>query len=362
LPEYPIGRILDLGITKIDPNMEKYPALEGNRPYFDAMPIRWGMIGCGAVTELKSAPALYKNPGFELRTVMGRNPAKVEDYARRHGISLWTVDAAALITDPEIDAVYIATPPDSHLYYARMVAEAGKPCCVEKPMAPTLSDGEEMYRIFKKANLPLFVSYYRRSLPRFNKVKDLLENGRIGTPLHIHWTKTKAPGDEDRNRQYSWRTDPDVAPGGYFDDLACHGLDLFAYLLGDFSEVSGQALNQLGLYAAPDAVTASWVHEGKVTGTGFWNFAADRHLDEVRIYGEQGVITFSVLFEAPISLSSGDHTESWEVPNPEHIQEYHMENMRLHLRGERPHPSTAFSALHTQRVMDRILKMSSHGS
>ncbi len=336
--------------------MEIYPALKAEKPLFDKTPIRWGMIGIGAVTELKSAPAYYKNPGFELAMVMGRDARKAADYAARHGISRWTTDAAELVNDPEIDAVYIATPPDSHLHYARMVAEAGKPCCVEKPMAPTYRESQEMYGLFKERNLPLFVSYYRRSLPRFNKIRETLESGGIGTPRHIHWVKTKPPSEVDLNRTYTWRTDPEIAPGGYFDDLACHGLDLFAYLLGNFVQVSGQVCNQQGYYQAPDAITASWVHQGGATGSGFWNFASDDYRDEVKIYGERGTLSFSVLYEAAVCLESGGKTEEWEIENPHHIQMPHAENLRRHLMGEAAHPSTAYSALHCGWVMEEILQ------
>ena len=97
--------------------------------------IRWGMIGCGSVTEVKSGPAYQQTPGFSLHAVMRRDAQKAADYARRHQVPLWFSDADALIQHPEIDAVYIATPPDSHLFYALKVAAAGKICCVEKPMA-----------------------------------------------------------------------------------------------------------------------------------------------------------------------------------------------------------------------------------
>src|SRR6187402_652554 len=98
--------------------------------------LRWGIIGCGSVTELKSGPAYQKTAGFSIEAVMRRDPEKVADYAKRHGIQKFYTDADALINDPEIDAVYIATPPDTHKYYGLKVAAAGKPCCIEKPMAP----------------------------------------------------------------------------------------------------------------------------------------------------------------------------------------------------------------------------------
>ena len=98
-------------------------------------PVRWGIIGCGAVTELKSGPAYQKTEGFQLAAVMRRNHDKARDYARRHAVDAFYTQAADVIDNDNIDAVYIATPPDSHKFYALWVANAGKPCCIEKPLA-----------------------------------------------------------------------------------------------------------------------------------------------------------------------------------------------------------------------------------
>ena len=98
--------------------------------------IRWGIIGCGNVTEVKSGPAYQKTEGFTIEAVMRRDAAKAADYAKRHGIAKHYSNADDLINDPEIDAIYIATPPDTHKYYGLKVAASGKPCCIEKPLAP----------------------------------------------------------------------------------------------------------------------------------------------------------------------------------------------------------------------------------
>src|SRR5688500_4072884 len=99
--------------------------------------IRWGIIGCGDVTEVKSGPGFQKARGSALVAVMRRDRAKAEDFARRHGVPRAYTDAEALIADPDVDAVYIATPPSSHRALALQVAAARKPCLVEKPMAMT---------------------------------------------------------------------------------------------------------------------------------------------------------------------------------------------------------------------------------
>ncbi len=112
--------------------------------------LRWGILGCGNVTEVKSGPAYQKTDGFKVIAVMRRDAAQCEDYAKRHGIPKFYSDADLLINDPEIDAIYIATPPDSHKYYALKIAQAGKICCIEKPMAPSYEESLEIYNAFKE--------------------------------------------------------------------------------------------------------------------------------------------------------------------------------------------------------------------
>jgi predicted dehydrogenase len=266
--------------------------------------VRWGMIGCGSVTELKSGPAFYKAPGSALVAVMGRREEAVRDYAARHGIARFYTDAQALIDDPEVDAVYIATPPDSHLEYSLMVAAAGKHCCVEKPMSLNAEQSALMQRTFERAGLHLFVSYYRRSLPRFQQVRDWLQAGRIGELRHVTWSLCKPPAAADASAA-NWRTDPTIAGGGYFADLASHGFDLFQYLAGDIVEVTGFTARQAGNYVAEDAVTACWTFANGALGMGCWNFVADRREDRVELIGSRGRITFAVFEDPAMNISSG---------------------------------------------------------
>lgn len=314
---------------------------------------RWGIIGCGDVTEVKSGPAFNKVAGFSLDMVMRRDAAKAEDYARRHKVPRWTSDADALIDDPAIDAVYIATPPSSHLPYALKVAAAGKPAYVEKPMAMSHAECVEMAEAFEKAGLPLFVAYYRRSLPRFETVRAWIEEGRIGAVRHIHWGLTRAP--ESEIQADNWRVDPAIAGAGYFADLACHGLDLFAHHLGDIEQVSGVAANQQKRYAAEDAVSASWRHAGGATGSGFWNFGSHARMDEVFILGDKGRIDYSVFENVALKLTTEAGVETLDVAHPPNIQHPHIENIRRHLAGEGKHPALGREGAKVSAVMDRIL-------
>ena len=329
--------------------------MESPFDFSEKKPLRWGVIGCGSVTEKKSLPAYQITPGFMVHTVMRRDAEKAKDFAERHKVSHWTTDAAEVIENPEIDAIYIATPPNSHKFYALQVAALGKPCCIEKPMAPSYGDCLEILEVFEQKKLPLFIAYYRRSLPRFLKVKQWLDENHIGEVEHIHWKKTKPPNDLDLSGLYNWRTDAKIASGGYFDDLASHGLDLFAFLFGDFVEAKGTVANKLGLYTAYDFVSGSWKHKDGISGEGVWDFTSDNRSDEVEILGSQGTIKFSVLDEAPLSLETDSGLQQLHIDNPPHIQQYHVENIKKHLLGINVHPSVGKSGVHTSWVMDKIL-------
>jgi predicted dehydrogenase len=317
--------------------------------------IRWGILGCGNVTEIKSGPAYQKTEGFEIVAVMRRDAEKAADYAKRHRISKYYTDADALINDPEIDAIYIATPPDSHKEYGLRVAQAGKICCIEKPLAPNYKDCLAICEAFESKNIPLFVAYYRRSLPRFNQVKQWIDNNAIGSVRHIRWHLSKSASPLDLSAAYNWRTDASIATGGYFDDLASHGLDLFTFLLGNIKDVSGISINQQNLYAARDAITACWLHESGVTGSGSWNFGCSTREDVVEIFGSTGKINFSVFYDEPLLLQNDKGKTELFIENPENIQLYHVENMRNHLLGKTIHPSSGTTAAHTNWVMDKII-------
>jgi 1,5-anhydro-D-fructose reductase (1,5-anhydro-D-mannitol-forming) len=316
--------------------------------------IRWGILGCGDVTEIKSGPAFQKTEGFKIEAVMRRNAAKAADYAKRHGINKYYTDADDLINDPEIDAVYIATPPDTHKYYGLKVALAGKICCIEKPMSPSYQDSLAIYESFKEKSVPLFVSYYRRSLPRFLQIKKWIDSKRIGEVRHIRWHLSKPTTKQDLSDNYNWRTDVKIATAGYFDDLASHGLDLFVFLLGNIKEASGVSLNQQGLYSAKDAVSASWLHESGITGSGSWNFGSSIREDIVEIYGSKGKIIFSVFQDIPVVLTNDEGETKLTIEHPENIQLYHVQKMHESLTSNSVHPSDGNTATHTSWVMDKI--------
>lgn len=323
------------------------------------MTVRWGMIGCGDVTERKSGPAYRLAPGSSLVGVWARRPEQARDYAGRHGVPRAFADLEEMIAGPDIDAVYVATPPHTHPDFAAQVALAGKPCCVEKPIANSYAEALDMVQTFDNAGQPLFVAYYRRALPRFVQIKRWLDDGAVGEVRHIEWRLTRRMSEGDRAGAPNWRVDAEAAPGGYFDDLACHGLDLFDHLLGPIARVAGHTAHQAAGYAPPDAVTASWVHEGGVTGSASWTFAADCNDDVVTIVGSAGRLTFSVFEETPLRLM-GQQAATHAIPNDDPVQLSFVANVVQALNGAAPALSTGQSALRTAWVTDRIFGRIEH--
>jgi len=256
--------------------------------------ICWGIIGAGNVCQVKSAPAMNKITGSRIASVMRRNGDKAREFAVRNGIPRWYDDADALISDPEVNAVYIATPPGSHRELTLKAAAAGKPVYVEKPMARTSQECLDMIAACQEAGVPLFVAYYRRMLPNYRKIKELVDAGVIGTVRTVH-IKMSRPVKPDLDRDpANWRVQPEHAGGGYFYDLAPHQLDFLDYLLGPVTEACGFASNQAGLYPAEDIVTGTFRFASGVQGTGNWCFtAAESDAEDLTVLtGSHGVLSW----------------------------------------------------------------------
>ena len=316
--------------------------------------VRWGIIGCGDVTEVKSGPGFQKARGSALVAVMRRDRAKAEDFARRHGVARAYGDADALIADREVDAVYIATPPSSHRALALQVAAAGKPCLVEKPMATTHEECVEMIEAFAAERTPLWVAYYRRALPRFLLVRDRLLAGDIGQVSSVHIAVREPLLDGSAANQ--WRIDPSVAGGGLFLDLASHCLDLVDFLVGPITAATGFAINSGGTYDAEDVTASAFQIGNEVVGTGLWNFNAAGKSDRLVFTGSGGELRTPVFTDGDVVVLTGAGEQIHPVRNPPHVHQPLIQAIVDELRGEGRCESTGVSAARTSWVMDRCLE------
>ena len=322
--------------------------------------VRWGVLGVGKVCEVKSAPALYSLPNSRLVAVMRRDAEKAKDYALRHGISKWYSDALELLHDPEINAIYIATPPHAHRELTLLAASLGKPVYVEKPMARTYHECLQMIAACEKAKVPLFVAYYRRALPHFLKIKELLDQGEIGEirTVQINLKQVLTPKLVSSSSE-NWRVIPEIAGGGYFYDLASHQLDLLDFFFGKITQATGFSANQAKAYPAEDLVTGSFVFENGILGSGNWCFTTSSasEIDEIVIYGSKGQIRFATFGTGSFSLvKEGKVPRVFEFPLPKHIQSPLIQTILDELQGKGTCPSTGISAARTNWVMEQLVK------
>lgn len=321
--------------------------------------IHWGFIGCGEVTEKKSGPAFSIVEGSYVVAVMSRNADKARSYAERHDILRWYTDAQALVDDPDVNAVYIATPPSSHATYAIMAMRAGKPVYIEKPLAASYDDCARVNHVSHETGVPCFVAYYRRYLPYFLRVKEILQQEVIGKVLNVQIRFACPPRQVDYNapEQRPWRIQPDIAGGGYFYDLAPHQLDLLQQYFGVITHAEGFSANLGGLYQAEDTVSASFVFENGLPGSGSWCFAGHEagREDRIEIIGTEGILCFSVFDYDPIRLHSSDGIKEIIVENPPYVQLPLIRAVVETLQGHGDCQCTALSATPTNWVLDRIL-------
>lgn len=316
--------------------------------------IRWGIIGCGDVTEVKSGPAFAKCRNSTLVAVMRRNKALARDYAARHQVPRWHDDARAIFEASDIDAVYIATRPDAHHDYALAAAAAGKAVYVEKPMAMSHAECLAMIEAAKRAGMPLFVAYYRRAMPYFAKVKALLDDGAIGRPTAV-LVRHAQPLPDMPAGETPWRVDPAFGRGGIFFETLCHSFDILDFLLGPITAQTGYPANLAGAYAPEDTVAAAFSFAAGPVGSALCCFAADRTEDLIEIEGTAGRLRCHPFSFQPISLTRGGTEESFAIQSPEHVQQPLIQSIVDQLNGVGKCPSDGESAARTARVIEEIL-------
>ncbi len=313
--------------------------------------VRWGILGCGDVTERKSGPGFSKAARSELVAVMRRNGTLAADYARRHGVARSYDSAAALIADPEVDAIYIATPPDSHCEYALAAAAAGKPALVEKPMARNAAECDRMVEAFDRADLPLFVAYYYRRLPCFVRVGEMLAGGELGRVTGV----TYRMAEPHHRRGAPWRVSAAIAGAGHFLDVGSHALDLLDHLLGPLQEVEGKAANLASDYDVEDTVALTFRAPGGALGSMMWNFASAAHDDLMQLVGTEGELSFPMYTERPLVLRTSEGSREIELPFPEHVAQPFIQSVVDDLLGVGSCPVTGRDARRTSQVMDTVL-------
>jgi predicted dehydrogenase len=320
--------------------------------------INWGIIGCGDVTEIKSGPAFNKVKNSSLVAVMRRDAGKAKDYAVRHHVPKWYADASSLINDPDVNAIYIATPPSFHEEYTLAVLKAGKPIYVEKPMSVNSGSAMNMANAAKEKNIKLSVAHYRRMQPLYQKIKQLITKKAIGELRFISLELYKKPVTQEylTAPHTGWRLDTGIAGGGLFNDLAPHQLDLMYYFFGEIDNSCGLAANQANLYNADDIVVGNILFKNGVVFNGLWCFSVNERdeNDNCEIVGTDGKISFSFFQHNPVILTINGKTEVLTFDPLQHVQQPMIEKVVEYFLDKGPNPCSADEGVTVMQLIDKF--------
>ncbi|TQV74447.1 Gfo/Idh/MocA family protein [Denitrobaculum tricleocarpae] len=314
--------------------------------------LQWGIVGCGDVTEVKSGPALQKASRSSIAAVMRRDGEKAADYARRHGIAKSYDSAQALIGDPDVNAVYIATPPDSHCELTLAALKAGKPVLVEKPMSLTVEEGKTMAEAAKAAGQSLVVAFYRRALPRFEHMREIVQDGTIGTPRCVSVVHRMQAPDSSND---TWRLDPKVGGGGFFADMQSHTIDWLSHVFGPAREVQAQVRRQSKNHAAEDLVSFSLGYQD-VVAAGLCAYSVGEQEESVTVLGDKGSVSMGFFRPSNITVKTADGIREIERPDPPHVHQPFVEKIVAHLLDGEPNPCSPEVGLQTMEVLAQVYK------
>lgn len=321
--------------------------------------IRWGIIGVGDVCEIKSGPAFYNSPDSQLLAVMRRNGEQARDFAQRHGVPIWSNNADDLLHNPDIDAIYIATPPAQHQDYAIAAMNAGKHVYIEKPVTLNAQECDAIIEAEQRTGMKACVAHYRRFVPCFMQMQELIDAGAIGKPLMAQLDMLQpAASNIIAQTAENWRVNPAISGGGLFHDLSPHQLDLMLYWFGAVKTAQGFSRNQRELHSADDAVMGIVEFESGVLFQGRWHFAVNptQTKDLCEIMGTHGKISINFFGQQKIRLENSEGIQEIQIPNPEHIQQPMIEVVNDYFRGLGNNPCSVAEAKEVMELIDIFTK------
>ncbi len=318
--------------------------------------IGWGILGAGDVCEVKSGPAFQKAENSELVAVMRRDSAKAADFASRHGVGKWYDSVDALLADPEVDAVYIATPPRFHLEHCLAALAAGKHVYLEKPMA---LDAEQCVKIIEAEEQSpgkVVVAHYRRALPAFKKIGAIIEAGTIGD-VRLAEVNFYLPEESNLipDTGNSWRLNPEISGGGLFHDLSPHLLDLLLVYFGTPQRYEGFSARLNPAAPAEDFVQATIIFEKNVIFRGCWCFsvAPCAASERLVVTGNKGRVSAPFFGDEVVLCRDGEKTVIPFV-NPLNIQQPMIEAVTGYFLGQGDCPCSTFDGLKVMEMIDRF--------
>ena len=316
--------------------------------------IRWGFLGCGKVVRTKSGDAFRNVPNSTIEVIRRRDLDAAKESAEYFGALYWCDRIEELLAS-EIDAVYIATPPGLHYEQAMACLNAGKAVYLEKPFARNYTEAKQLTGAFEEAGVPLYIGHYRRALPRFLKIREMLKSNIIGDVTDIDFYLNRIFSQKEADN--SWLYNPVLSGGGKYYDIAPHTVDIIQFLFGNITEVQGSARN-LGVGCPlENVVEMTFVTEKGVNGKARFCCVADEKSDRMHVTGTKGTMEFSVHGKTDVIVKDENGTilEQFDLPDPKAVEESMVQSVVEDLLGISKCESKAKDVLVTYKIIDEVL-------
>jgi predicted dehydrogenase len=278
----------------------------------------WGVHGCGDIAEKRGAPAIQAQEDSRLVAFCSRDLARAQEFTRRHADPRTTgtrayATLATMLSDKDVTAVYVATEHHRHCEDTIRAAEAGKHVLCEKPMATNVDECRRMISACVSNGVALAIAYYRRWYPKVRKMKELLESGAIGNPVHGSICLVSRLNPE-RAAPENWRLRDELSGGGALVDSGSHRLDLLCYLLGEPERVAGLAERQELPIEVPDAESLLIRMKNGAHVVTRHGFRARNARDDFELFGTRGSLNASPMDGDRLTVSVDGQTETFHLP------------------------------------------------
>ncbi|MEQ1645146.1 MAG: Gfo/Idh/MocA family oxidoreductase [Pyrinomonadaceae bacterium] len=275
--------------------------------------VKWGLIGAGDIARKRIAPAMRDLSNCELVSVSRSRAELAEEFAKEFGASKWFGDWRELIADPEIDAVYIATPVFLHAEQTIAAAQAGKHILCEKPMALNVDECDWMLAACRANNVKLGIAYYRRFYPVIERIKEIIADGEIGK-ASVAQINSFEYFDPEPDHPRHWFVEKDKSGGGPMMDFGCHRLEIFTSLFGEVSRVSSLVSNAALGREVEDTATALMQFKGGTCSSVTVTHASSEPQDTLHIFGTLGSIHVPFLNSGEMTINIGGEVRKESHP------------------------------------------------
>jgi predicted dehydrogenase len=323
--------------------------------------IRWGLIGCGDIAEKRVAPAMRDLDGHSIRAVARGDASRVHDFAERFGAEQAYASAEEVIADPQVDAVYLATPVNLHLPHTLAAARAGKHVLCEKPMALTTAECDTMIEACDKAGVLLGVSYYRRFYPAVTEIKRLLAANSLGRPVLGRVLSAEYWSYPD-DHPFSWRLAQTQGGGGPLMDFGSHRIDILLDILGPVTHVNAMTDRLSFEREVEDSALVTMRHaSGAQSMVGAYHTIGPP-ADELEIFGSGGKVVIETLNQSVLQITSGSTSKTIEIPPHPNLHLPLLEDFGRAIGGSCQPRVTGRTARQTNRVIEAAYRSSSEGT